>query len=169
MFCQKGLFGQKYLIPNLKWLFGQKWIFCYLLRGLLIIYYSSIRQIIFSQDNFVTTILLSNESALVLERFGSPLMAESFQACFFELRLIEIEADLRACHACLDMIQFANKSDLDFKEVNANFNFLGAKDPGFCFLEIFCMNGLQNAADFGESRFGSEFCLLAISLSTVGF
>ena len=71
--------------------------------------------------------------------FGSPLMAESFQACFFELRLIEIEADLIACHACLDMIQFANKSDLDFKEVNANFNFLGAKDPGFCFLEIFCM------------------------------
>ena len=65
-------------------------------------------------------------------------MAESFQACFFELRLIEIEADLIACHACLDMIQFANKSDLDFK-VNANFNFLGAKDPGFCFLEIFFM------------------------------
>ena len=74
-----------------------------------------------------------------LERFGSPLMAESFQACFFELRLIEIEADLIACHACLDMIQFANKSDLDFKEVNANYNFLGAKDPGFCFLEIFCI------------------------------
>ena len=63
------------------------------------------------------------------------------------------------------MIQFANKSDLDFKELNANFNFLGAKDPGFCFLEIFCMNGLQNAAHFGESPYGSEFCIFAISLS----
>ena len=46
----------------------------------------------------------------------------------------------------LDMIQFANKSDLDFKELNADCYFLSAKDPGFCFLEIFCMNGLQNAA-----------------------
>ena len=75
IFWQKGLFGRsgfsagksilaertfrpKILFPNLKWLFGQ--------RGLPIIYYSSVREIIFSQENFVTTILLSNESALLL-------------------------------------------------------------------------------------------------------
>ena len=62
VFGQKWLFGRKYVLPNLKRLFGQKWPFF-----------------------VITVFFFSNESALSIERFGLLLMAESFQACYLKI------------------------------------------------------------------------------------
>ena len=51
-------FWPKIILTNLKWLFGQKWLFA----------------------KFDIKRLTSQS----IERFGSPLMAESFQACFIK-------------------------------------------------------------------------------------
>ena len=59
-FSAETAFRPKILLSNLKLLFGQKWFF-------------------WLEMAFFKWICLNSQS---IERFGSPLMAESFQACF---------------------------------------------------------------------------------------